>query len=140
MNIYSETKGYKTAFSQSELSGVINNNKKKAEKIISDMTKTRAFIDKVIKKLGNIPIIGHLFEDIPLLCELVVDYVTGKYKEIPLATIITIVAAMVYFLSPIDLIPDPLPIIGYIDDAAVVGFVINALHNDIQSYREWKSE
>lgn len=140
MSMDEETKGYKTNFSDSELSGVINDQSEEAEEIITDENKTRAFINKVIKKLGNIPIIGPLFEDIPLLCDLVIDYVTRKYTEIPLASIITIVAALVYFLSPIDLIPDFLPIIGYVDDAAVIGFAISAVHNDLQSYKVWKNE
>ncbi len=140
MSTDGKASGYNTKFSDNELSGVIDNQKHEAEDIISDVNKTRAFIDNVVEKLGNIPLIGPFFEDIPLLCDLVVDYVTGKYKEIPLASIITIVAALVYFLSPIDLIPDPIPIIGYVDDAAVIGFAIMAVHNDLQSYKVWKIE
>lgn len=140
MSAEDNEKGFKTNFSEGDLSGAINDHKLEAEDIISDVNKTRAFIDKVVKKLGNIPIIGPFFEDIPLLCDSVIDYATGKYKEIPLASIITIVAALVYFVSLIDLIPDFIPLIGLVDDAAIIGFALMAVHNDLQSYKEWKYE
>ncbi len=130
---------YDTNIPEDKIKEALNGQREEAEKIISDKNKTKEFIDDVIKKLGNIPIIGPFFEDIPLLCSLTYDYVTGKYREIPLASIITIAAALAYFLSPIDLIPDPIPVIGYVDDAAVIGFAIMAVHNDLQSYKEWKS-
>ncbi|MHB8065249.1 MAG: YkvA family protein [Ruminiclostridium sp.] len=125
--------------SEVKIKEALNSHKEEAKRIISDSNKTKEFIDKIVDKLGNIPIIGPYFEDIPLLCTLVYDYVTGKYKEVPLASIITIVAALAYFLSPIDLIPDPIPVIGYVDDAAVIGLAIMAVHNDLQSYKQWKN-
>ena len=65
---------------------------------------------------------------------MVSDYVHGNYKEIPLASIVTCVAAIIYVVSPLDLIPDFIPIAGQIDDAAVVGLALKAIKNDLDSY------
>ena len=99
--------------------------KSEAEEMLHDEDKLLEFISKVLKKLDTIPVVGSLLGDIPLLCMIVVDYVKGEYTEIPLA-------------SPVDLIPDCIPGIGLLDDAAVIGIAIKAVDNDLQAYREWK--
>jgi uncharacterized membrane protein YkvA (DUF1232 family) len=48
------------------------------------------------------------------------------------------IAALIYFLSPIDLIPDPLPVVSYIDDVAVIGFVVASIYTDLNNFRGWK--
>lgn len=132
-------KNYKSDITEDEAQAAINERKREAERIISDPNRLKEFIDNVISKLKNVPIVGKYFEDISLLCTLIYDYATGKYRGIPLASIITITAALLYFLSPIDLIPDFIPVIGYIDDVAVVLLAIEAVHNDLQTYKEWKN-
>lgn len=51
---------------------------------------------------------------------LVRNYIKKEYTEIPLGSIIAIISALIYVISPADLIPDNIPGIGYLDDAAVV--------------------
>ena len=89
-------------------------------------------------KLNNLPIIGKYFGNVPLLCDMIGDYINRTYKEVPLATIITAIFAICYFVSPIDIIHDAIPLIGSLDDATIVGLVLEALSNDIQSYRIFK--
>ena len=48
------------------------------------------------------------------------SYIQGEYKDVPIGIIIAIISALVYFVSPIDILPDSIPIVGYFDDAAVV--------------------
>ncbi|MCR5402848.1 MAG: DUF1232 domain-containing protein [Butyrivibrio sp.] len=72
---------------------------------------------------------------------LVDSYVKKEYRSIPLGTIISIVAALIYVLSPIDLIPDFIPVIGYLDDAAVVLLVLGlGVDKDLDKYRKWQEE
>ena len=123
-----------------QVNGVFSDNKKRkeAEKILNDASKAEELVRKINSKLNNIPIVGEYFADVPTLCLMLGDYVTGAYREVPFATMVGIVVALVYFLSPIDLIPDVLPVIGLTDDAAVIGFAVLAANNVISSYKEWK--
>ena len=50
------------------------------------------------------------------------DVFTGKYKKVPVGTIAAIVGTLLYVLSPIDFIPDFMPVVGYLDDAAMLAF------------------
>lgn len=52
----------------------------------------------------------------------------------------SIVAALIYFVSPFDLIPDYISVVGYVDDAAVVAFVISKISGDVEKYRLWKKQ
>jgi len=49
-----------------------------------------------------------------------------------------IVAAVIYFVSPFDLIPDSIPVLGLIDDATVVTYVAKANLSLISSFRTWE--
>lgn len=75
---------------------------------------------------------------VKLLYELIRSYIDGTYREIPWISIATAVAAVVYFLAPIDLIPDAIPGLGYIDDIFVIRFALSALGSDLKAFCEWK--
>lgn len=64
-------------------------------------------------------------------------YMSGKYKDVSWETIISIVAAIIYFVNPFDLIPDFFPG-GFIDDAAVIGYVLHRFKSDIDRFRGWE--
>lgn len=49
-----------------------------------------------------------------------------------------IIFALGYFISPVDLIPDPIPGVGYLDDIAVVLWVLHKLHDEVVDYRKFK--
>lgn len=130
----------KKGISEENISDNLEKAKEKAEDILNDVKKTDNLINKAFRmceRLSNLPIIGSVFSDLPYLCYMVSDYVHGVYKEIPLATIITATAGIIYIVSPIDLIPDVVPLIGQIDDAAVLGLVWTAIHQDIESYKNF---
>ena len=66
------------------------------------------------------------------------DYVKKRYKEIPLASVLSIVGALLYLINPVDVIPDYIPVIGYLDDGLVFRIALGAVHNDLTAYKEWK--
>lgn len=127
-------------FDEKDAEHVLNDEKrqKEAKEILQDESKVDELIKKVIKSLDNIPVIGKFFADVPTLCLIAKDYVQGNYKEIPLATMVMIVVALVYFISPIDIIPDFIPVIGQMDDAIVIALAVGTAHNEIAKYKEWK--
>lgn len=112
--------------------------KKQAEEILKDKNKVDELLRKVMYKLGNLPVIGGVFSDIPILVDMVKDYVNGAYREVPVASIIMIIIALMYFISPVDIIPDVVPFLGKLDDAAIISLVLVALHNDIADYKNFK--
>ncbi len=85
-----------------------------------------------------IPYIGEYASDIASLVSLVRSYIKKEYTEIPLGMIISIVSTFIYIVSPLDLIPDAIPIIGHVDDLFLLGFVLKLIRSDIIDYKKWR--
>jgi uncharacterized membrane protein YkvA (DUF1232 family) len=49
-----------------------------------------------------------------------------------------IVVALVYVINPLDIVPDAIPFIGAIDDAAVVALELALMRKDLHKYRQWR--
>jgi uncharacterized membrane protein YkvA (DUF1232 family) len=62
---------------------------------------------------------------------------SGEYTVVPWRTIALLCIALIYFLSPVDAIPDYIPVIGVIDDIAVLGFLVRSLLKDARRFKEW---
>jgi len=67
-------------------------------------------------------------------------FCSGKYKRVPWENLISVIVAIAYFVSPLDLIPDFLPGVGYLDDAMIVRFVYRAVKAELDRFMEWESE
>lgn len=78
-----------------------------------------------------------IFEDFLLLFRLVRSWVMGDYPEVPRKTILWAVLAILYFLSPLDAIPDIFPG-GYIDDIAMISFILGRIKPDLDLFSEWE--
>lgn len=72
------------------------------------------------------------------LFSLLRDWYQDRYKDVPWRVISSIGAGLLYVLSPIDLIPDFIPVIGYLDDAAVIAALLKYVRIDLEEYRNWK--
>lgn len=75
-----------------------------------------------------------------LMLSLVVDYVKGRYREVPYWAISATALALLYVLNPVDILPDVLPGIGYLDDATVVAFCLKLMERELEKYRQWKEK
>lgn len=102
------------------------------------------FLEKVaawLERIRRAPVIGNLVEDLITMTELVSDCLKGVYENLPRGTVIGILAALFYAFSPIDLILDIIPFAGFLDDAAVVGLILElGLARDLMQYRDWKRQ
>jgi uncharacterized membrane protein YkvA (DUF1232 family) len=67
-------------------------------------------------------------------------YVNGTYRNIPWKSIATVLAAIIYFVNPFDLIPDFIPVLGLGDDFAVLMAVYNSISADVNNFLEWEKK
>ncbi len=72
------------------------------------------------------------------LGRLVKAYAKGDYRDVSKKNIALIVAALLYFISPLDLIPDAIPILGFMDDMAVIGFILSTLGEELLKYESFE--
>jgi uncharacterized membrane protein YkvA (DUF1232 family) len=65
-------------------------------------------------------------------------YARGGYRQIPYRSLLALTAGLVYFVSPLDAIPDFLVTIGFIDDLAVLTLVLRQIEHDLSTFRAWE--
>jgi len=101
-------------------------------------------IEKVVNKSEEIKkkftgrSLGRFIQDAQLLISVVKDYWSGKYRQVPYGTIAAIVFTLIYVFNPLDLVPDVLPIIGQVDDAAVMAACLILVEQDLHKYKDWE--
>lgn len=84
------------------------------------------------------PRIGQLREDVRLLQSLCLAWWRGEYRAISPKALVTIVAGLLYFVSPIDAIPDWLLGVGFLDDIAVLGWVLKTVADELARFKAWR--
>jgi len=117
-----------------------------ARRVIEEGTETVTHEDlqKVIDREADISRKFHgplrrFMNDSKTLFSLLKDYWHKNYTEVPWWTIGSAVAALLYVLNPMDIIPDFIPGIGLLDDASVVSACLFMLQRDLAKYTIWKS-
>ena len=91
--------------------------------VVNGTGKTLEFIDKAARKLEpltGLPIIGGTIAEVQDIISMLDDYYHGRYKKIPTAALLGSLGIIAYLVSPFDLIPDNVPILGFIDDAFII--------------------
>ena len=73
-----------------------------------------------------------------VLGRIVKAYAMGQYREIPWKTFLIIVAAIIYFINPIDLLPDLIPVAGLTDDFGILLWVYNSVNTEIDKFLLWE--
>ena len=97
------------------------------------LTKAKDVAGNENKGVGQV-----LLEKVTMLSRMVKAYFTGEYKIIPWGSIVKIIAVLIYFISPIDVIPDILPFIGLTDDLALTMWLFSSLKEDLENFEVWE--
>lgn len=111
---------------------------RKAERLLRHPEELAAMLGKALKKAyDKRGLLVRVYEDFLTLFRLVKAWVTGEYRETPKRVILWSVLAILYFLSPLDAIPDLLPG-GYLDDIYVIHFIVTRFKGDLDRFRAWE--
>lgn len=92
----------------------------------------------VTKKLSGANSLSKYVELGKIMIGMVKDIKSGQYRNVPWFVIATIVMALLYVLNPLDVIPDFIPGIGYIDDLAILSIGMGWIETDLHNYLDWK--
>ena len=115
--------------------------KNKALEFINHQQKTNELMTQATTKVNEKQnSLGDAFGKIELLIELIKAYSKGDYRNISKSTLATVIGAILYFVSPIDMIPDFIIGLGIVDDAAVIGYAIKKISGELDEFEKWKSK
>lgn len=85
------------------------------------------------------PRLGKLREDVRLMQALCLAWWRGEYRSISTKALVTVVAGLLYFVSPLDAIPDWLLGVGLLDDIAVLAWVLKAVSDELAAFSAWRN-
>ncbi|MBY0120958.1 YkvA family protein [Bacillus sp. S/N-304-OC-R1] len=112
-----------------------------AYKYAQNPQKTDKLLKKTMKKAArNRGTLKDIWKNLQLLMDLMKSWSKGEYKDVSKKSIVFIIASILYFISPIDLVPDFLIGIGIVDDAAVLGYAIKQISGELEKYESWKEK
>lgn len=83
-------------------------------------------------------LIKGLREDLGLLQAMCVAWWRGEYRQVSRPALVAAVAGLLYFLSPFDAIPDWIPGLGFVDDLAVLGWIVRKWSAELQAFQTWR--
>ena len=113
-----------------------------AEGYIRQPTRLKSLLTDAYKKASEKNDVGTLaheaWETLQTMFRLVKASVSGEYTGVPTSTVAAAVAVLIYFISPIDLIPDFIPVLGLLDDVALVAWFSTTLKHEMDRFHEWE--
>ncbi|EFI42646.1 hypothetical protein HMPREF0629_01305 [Peptoniphilus sp. oral taxon 386 str. F0131] len=114
--------------------------KKSAERIYNDKDKFSELLEKIKHSRLNIDEFSKIKFELILLISMCYDFIKGRYKNIRKSDMLLIICAFIYLLNPMDIIPDMLLEIGFLDDLTILTYLISKIRLQIKNYEKWKME
>lgn len=111
--------------------------KGRATQMVDNKEKLKYLLQVTKDKLSSVSNTKFV-ENLKVFTRMIKAYVSGTYREIPVKGIVAIIASLVYFAMPLDLIPDFIPVTGLIDDFAVIMWVYSQLQKEIEEFTIWE--
>ncbi|PGS53421.1 YkvA family protein [Bacillus sp. AFS041924] len=114
---------------------------KKASSYLGNKEKSTQLLKKAAKlaptKKGAL---GEAWEKVNLFIDLFKAYINGSYRDISTKSILTVIGALIYFVSPIDVVPDFIVGLGFLDDATILAYTFKQINKDVEKYKIWKEK
>lgn len=112
-----------------------------AESAARDKNKTKDLLHEALNKAyRNRHQLKSIWADLMAVLRMLRAWSKGEYQSLPWKTIVLSLATVIYFLNPFDVAPDFIPGVGYLDDALVLGFVVNSIKKELETFLRWESE
>ncbi|RDC61710.1 YkvA family protein [Adhaeribacter pallidiroseus] len=123
-------------------SSIFKNIFKNAEEYLKKPLRVKKLLNDAYTKASQKKDVGTLahevWESLQTLSRMIKAAVAGEYTGIPTSTLVGGIAVILYFLSPIDFVPDFIPVIGLLDDAALLAWFMTGIKTEMDKFEEWE--
>ena len=110
-----------------------------AGELVNENSRLRQVLDKVYHKMLKNASHSKLFERLKVIFRLVKAYAKGEYREVSPKSILLLTGGLLYFLMPVDLIPDFIPVTGLVDDLTLILWIYSSLEDEINRFEQWEA-
>ena len=111
----------------------------RASDMVGDSESLSSLLERAKEKAErNRSAFGAALETLFAFIRLIRAWVKGEYRDVSTKTIVLLVAAVIYFLNPLDAVPDFLPLIGFGDDVVFIFYVLGNIKEELEKFLEWE--
>ena len=112
-----------------------------AKSCVDDRANLQVLFNQAAKKAAAVP--RDPFKEnwayLQTMLRLVRAHHRGEYDQVSNDAFLWIVAALNYLVDPFDFIPDKTPFLGFVDDAAVIEFVVDRTRQTLDDFMTWET-
>ncbi len=126
-------------FNVDEAREIIEGGIAQAQEILSDPEKINDLLKQLEQKVKELPSsMGEALGNIPLMAQMVKGYVTQEYTDVSPKVVASLVSAFVYVVAKKDVVPDTVPVLGLVDDVAVVALAMKINEAELDAFKQWQ--
>jgi uncharacterized membrane protein YkvA (DUF1232 family) len=112
-----------------------------AKSYLEDPQRLRALFQEAAKQGASLP--REPFQEtwpyFQTMLRLIRAYYQGHYRGVPESTLVVIIAAIIYVVNPLDVIPDAMPALGFLDDATVLALAVRRTRQALDDFMTWET-
>lgn len=111
-----------------------------AEGILGDRTQVDDILNQVKAQVADLPAaaVGAL-SNVPVMATMIKSYVTQEYTNVSPKVVASVLGALLYLVKGKDIIPDSIPLIGLVDDVAVVALALKINEKELEEFKQWEA-
>jgi uncharacterized membrane protein YkvA (DUF1232 family) len=114
---------------------------KNAKSYIGNSQRLQSLFEEAAKQAASMP--KEPFQEtwpyFQAMLRLIRAYSQGNYRGVPDSTLVVIIAAIIYVVNPLDVIPDALPALGFLDDATVLALAVRRSRQTLDDFMAWET-
>ncbi|UXX81210.1 YkvA family protein [Reichenbachiella carrageenanivorans] len=114
----------------------------KAAEVLKDNERVQSLLgstkEKLVEVLSSNERLKDFSDKVYVMVRMVKAHLAGDYREFPWRTILLMVGALIYFITPIDMIPDVIPVLGLTDDISIIFWIYRSVQEDIEKFEDWE--
>ena len=123
---------------ENNMNVVLESYTRKAQDLLSDNGKVEEILRTAETKLKEVPEIGEKVAQLPLMLSMIRSYITKEYTQVSNKVVISMIGAFLYLITPRDLINDKIPVLGIVDDVAILGLALKLNEKELEEYSLWR--
>jgi len=123
---------------ENNMNVVLESYTRKAQDLLSDDGKVEEILRTAENKLKEVPEIGEKVAQLPLMLSMIRSYITKEYTQVSNKVVISMIGAFLYLITPRDLINDKIPVLGIVDDVAILGLALKLNEKELEEYSLWR--
>lgn len=138
---------YQDSFEHADENYVSNSSKfknlvEKAKYFIQNPEKINEVITEAYNKATNESgnrTIKEMWGKLLTLFRMVKAHFNGSYTELGQTKVMMGIGIVLYFILPFDVVPDFIPLVGYMDDASLLAWFIKTYAKEVDKFQKWES-